>query len=87
MWLIVKAESLSTPEAVFAGCSVNITIEGRHHLGAAIGSRSFVVQYMHEKVDYWVSCVLQLSRITRVQPHVAYCAFMHGLDLLSSYCL
>ena len=78
-WLIVKAESLSTAEAVLAGCDVNITIEGRHHLGAAIGSRSFVVQYMHEKVNCWVSCVQQLSRIARVQPHVAYCAFTHGL--------
>jgi len=54
-------------------------MEGRHHLGTAIGSRSFVTQYMQEKVDYWVSCVQKLSKIARVQPHVAYCAFTNGL--------
>jgi len=26
-----------------------------------------------------VSCVQKLSKIARVQPHVAYCAFTHGL--------
>jgi len=41
----------------FAGCGVNVTVEGKHHLGAAIGSTSFVTQYMQAKVDYWVSCV------------------------------
>ena len=64
---------------MFAGCGVNVTMEGRHHLDAAISSRSFVTQYMQEKVDYWVSCVQKLSKIARVQPHVAYCAFTHGL--------
>jgi len=55
-------------------------MEGRHHLDAAIGSRSFVTQYMQEKVDYWMSCVQKLSTIARVQPHVAYYAFTtHGL--------
>jgi len=49
-------------------------MEGRRHLGAAIGSRSFVTQYMQEKVNYWVSSVQKLSKIARVQPHVAYCA-------------
>jgi len=34
---------------------------------------------MQEKVDYWVSCAQKLSKITRVQPHVAYCAFTHSL--------
>ena len=78
-WLIVKAESLSTAERIFAGCGVNITVEGKRHLGAAIGSRSFVKQYIVEKVNYWVSCVRRLSQIARVQPHVAYSAFTHGL--------
>jgi len=54
-------------------------VEGSGHLGAAIGSRSIVSQYMHEKVDHWVSCVQQLSKIARIQRHVAYCAVTRGL--------
>jgi len=65
-------------ETVFAGCEMNVTVEGKRHLGAVIGSRSFVTQYMQAKVDYLVSCVQQLSKIARVQPHAAYCAFTHG---------
>jgi len=34
-WLIVN---LSTAETVFVGCGVNVTIEGKCHLGAGIGS-------------------------------------------------
>jgi len=78
-WLIVKGGCLSIAETVFAGCEVNVTIKVKHHLGPAIGSRSFVTQYMQEKVNYWVCCVQQLSKIARVQPHAAYCAFTHGL--------
>ena len=40
---------------------------------------TFVKHYVSEKVDYWVSCVQKLSVIAKVQPHVAYCAFTHGL--------
>ena len=60
---------------------MNITIDGKRYLGAAIGTRSFVEQYVHEKVEYWVSCVCmhQLSTIARFQRHVTYCAFTHGL--------
>ena len=54
-WLIVKEKSFSIAKEVFSGCGVNVTMEGRHHLGAAIGSRSFVTQHMQEKVNYWVS--------------------------------
>ena len=27
------------------------------HLGASIGPRAFVEQYVSDKIDYWVSCV------------------------------
>ena len=46
---------------------------GRHYLGAAIGSWAFVEQYVSDKV-YWVSCVQKLSVIATVQPYVVYCA-------------
>ena len=58
---------------------MGITAEGKRHLGAAIGSRAFVEQYVNDKVDYWMSCVRKLSAIAMAHPHVAYCAFTHGL--------
>ena len=78
-WLIVKPDYLNLAKEVFADCGVGITAEGKRHLGAAIGSRGFVEQYVNEKVDYWVSCVRKLSVIAMTHPHVAYCAFTHGL--------
>ena len=35
--------------------AINVTIEGHKHLGAALGSRSFLEEYVGEKVDEWVS--------------------------------
>ena len=78
-WLIVKTEHLDLAKKVFAGCGIGITTEGKRHLGAAIGSPTFVKHYVSEKVDYWVSCVQKLRVIAKVQPHMAYCAFTHGL--------
>ena len=78
-WLIVKAEHLDLAKNLFDGCGVSITVEGKRHLGAAIGSPTFVQHYVNEKVEYWVSCVRKLSVIAKAQPHAAYCAFTHGL--------
>ena len=61
-WLVVR-ESVCQLLKQFL---LAVTIKGKRHLGAAIGSRSFVTQYMQEKVNYWVSCVQQLSKIARV---------------------
>ena len=78
-WLIVKPDYFNLAKEVFADCGVGITAEGKRHLGAAIGSRAFVEQYVNDKVDYWVSCVRKLSAIAMTHPHVAYCTFTHGL--------
>ena len=38
----------------FAGNDINITTEGRKHLSAALGSRSYLEQYVGGKVEDWV---------------------------------
>ena len=38
-----------------------------------------IFAHVNDKVDYWVSCVRKLSAIAMTHPHVAYCAFTHGL--------
>ena len=78
-WLIVKPTYFSDAQRLFEGTSVQVTVEGKSHLGAALGSRLFTEQYVSEKVDPWSSCVAKLSDIAKVHPHAAYSAFTHGL--------
>jgi len=52
-WLIVKSsDSASEAETVFRG-DVNVITEGKRHLGAVIGSKSYKHQYFKEKVSKW----------------------------------
>ena len=48
-------------EEMFAGTGISITIEGRKHLGAALGSRSYLEQYVGGKVADWVGEVTRLA--------------------------
>ena len=40
-WLIVKEKYFDEAESIFHDSGLNITIEGRKHLGATIGSTNF----------------------------------------------
>ena len=84
-WLIVKKEYLPSATELFAHTGVNITVDGKCHLGAALGSRSFVESYVQCKVSQWTDTVRQLSDIARTQPHAAYSAFTCGLASQWSY--
>ena len=44
---------------MFRDTAINVTIEG--HLGAALGSRSFLEEFVGEKVDKWVNEVTKLE--------------------------
>ena len=48
---------------MFAGTGINITTEGCKHLGAALGSRSYLEQYVGGKVEDWVGEVTRLQQI------------------------
>ena len=53
-WIVVKEDKVDAAVAAFQGTKVNITIEGKRQLGAALGTRSFVEEYVHQKVAAWV---------------------------------
>ena len=78
-WLIVEHAYFSDAQWLFEGTGVQVTVEGKRHLGVALGSRSFTEQYVSEKVDSWSRCVAKLSDLAKVHPHYAYSAFTHGL--------
>ena len=64
---------------MLAGTGVNIISEGRKHLGAAMGSRSYLEHYMGGKVEDWVGEVTRLEEFARSQPQASYAAFTFGL--------
>ena len=78
-WLVVKPEKESRAKEMFAGTGINITTEGRKHLGAALGSRSYLEQYVGGKVEDWVGEVTKLAESARSQPQASYAAFTFGL--------
>ena len=77
-WLIVKNRELPESAKNVFGDEVNITLEGRRHLGAVIGSKEFKNQYCQEKVDKWLRDIEFLTEISKSQPNAAYVAFTKG---------
>ena len=78
-WLITKPEKEDAAREVFDDTAINITTEGHKHLGAALGLRSYLEEYVGEKVEDWVNQVTKLAEFTISQPQASYAAFTFGL--------
>ena len=78
-WLVVKPEKEGCTKEMFAGTGINITTEGRKHLGAALGSQSHLEQYVGAKVEDWVEEVMKLAEFARPQLQASYAAFTFRL--------
>ena len=63
----------------FSGTGINITNEGRSHLGGVIGSSENKNTYINNKIDEWCKEIEVLSKIATSEPHAAYAAFVFGL--------
>ena len=48
-WIITKPDRDIVKE-VFKGTAINVTVQGQRHLGAAIGSREYVEEYVNDMV-------------------------------------
>ena len=70
---------------MFNGTGINITDQGRKHLGAVIGSVDYKKDYMIEKVEEWVSSLRRLSMIAKTQPHAAYSCYVKGFTHKFTY--
>ena len=78
-WLIIKdGAALQHATTLFAGTNINVTTEGKRHLGAAIGSEAFHKAYAEKKIAKWCQEVEQLAEFAKTQPQAAYAAFIHG---------
>ena len=69
------------------GDEVSITLKGRRHLGAVIGSKEFKNQYCQEEADKWLREIESLTEISKSQPHAAYVAFTKGFKSKFAYYL
>ena len=76
-WLVTKEDCHDDTIAAFEGTNINITSAGQPYLGAALGTPTYIDQYVAEKVDQW-SKELRLLTQLPYQPHAAYAAFTHG---------
>ena len=73
-WLIVKKkEKLEEAKAIF-GSTVNITTEGKRHLGAVIGSPDYKDEYCEGMVAEWEAELENLAEIAKSEPQAAYIA-------------
>ena len=78
-WLIIKPERERAAREVFRDTAINVITEGHKHLDVAVGSRSFLQEYVGEKVDEGVNEVTKLADFAISQPQASYAAFTFGL--------
>ena len=86
-WLIVKSEQIGELARSLFGDTVNITTEGKRHLGAVIGSEEYKKEYCDELVNNWVNELNVLSDFATTQPHAAYIAYTKGFKSRFAYFL
>ena len=86
-WIISKADKEASAKEVFSGTSVNVPVQGQKHLGALIGSRDCLEEYVNGKVDDWVRKVTQLAEFALSQPLACYAAYTFGLKHRYTYFL
>ena len=78
-WLILKnKKDLHRAQQIFKNTQINITTEGKKHLGASLGANTFKQEYIQEKVQDWVEQLKVLSQYAKADPHAAYAAFTFG---------
>ena len=72
---------------VFKETNVSITVEGKKHLGAAIGSQVYLDEYVSEKMSHWVGEVVQMAEFALTQPQACYAANTFRLKHRCTYFL
>ena len=60
-WSIIKLERQQAAREVFRNTAINVAIEGHNHLGAALGSRTFLEEYVGENIDERINEVTKLA--------------------------
>ena len=54
-WLIVKPEKYEAAKGIFKDTNLDITNEGKRHLGAVVATEEFRNEYVIMRVNEWVA--------------------------------
>ena len=65
--MVVKSDCFDKAIHIFNDTNIQITIQGRRHLGAALGTSQFRNKYIMEKIKKWVEELHVLSEIAKIQ--------------------
>ena len=74
-WLIAKPDKEEIARETFKETAINITTQGKKHLEAVVGSRSYLTEYVDEKVEEWIKEVIRLSAFAITQPQARYAVY------------
>ena len=75
----MKPEQDEAVRNFFGQTSINISTLGQKHLGAVLGSRSYLGEYVSEKMDDSVGQVVKLAEFAVTQRQACYAAYTFGL--------
>ena len=70
---------------MFGDSGITVTSERKRYLGAAIGSPSFIDDFVSHKVEEWKEETSKLASVAGTQTHATYAAFVHGTKGKWSY--
>ena len=77
-WLIVKPRMKDMALKTFENTGTNLTEDGKHHLGAVIGSIEYRENYVTQIVNAWLDELNMLCDIARIESQAAYSCFVSG---------
>ena len=77
-WLIVKSGCSDKAIHIFKNTNIQISTQGKRHLGGVIGTKQFRDEYIMENMNKWVQELHALSEIAKVDPQAAYTCFLSG---------
>ena len=52
-----------------------------------MGSEQFKIEYVSEKIEKWIDQLRMLEKVAKVEPHLAYCSYVFGLQHRYTYLL
>ena len=79
-WLVTKQQYCSIGREIFCDTTVNVTSDGKPHLGVPVGTTEYVEKFTLDKIDCWISEINKLSSVAISQLYATYTSFTHGLS-------
>ena len=86
-WLVTEPKKENEAMEVFGDTATKISTQGQKDLGAVLGSRTYLEEYMRGKVEDWVEQEAKHAEFAVANPQASYAAFTIGLKHRWTYYL